>query len=655
MKKYTITKDNYTSEDVNNALSLHSMSVKFENKEDQRIYTILHNNSYVYTKKRIIEICDRYKNKLNLLEKINSKRKLEKIEINHKITFLIRCIKWGKKLKEKNSKYIHQFYKEFIRILAQIFQSYKLNKMLWISRDNKTYVKKDICRYFEYIFKNDLLCLIFDILEDLGYIDGIGFESGTKHRKGRSSRYMPSGICNIFDKMNGKCEFIIDKIQEVVILKKDIVKWKKIKFKKGGYIYVKDTIKKLKKYKDNDFTNNKRGFVEKLNAFYSLKKIEVNSSNILLKKSVIPKIYHLIINKRIRFDKLSIEKIDYETKMINEGYNEKVFDINNNSKSLRLKRSFKDKIDDENKKCKLAINNLINEGYNAKEFDINKNTKALSKKHTLCQKMATEKNLDYQKVYDGHVFIKELKFEILDKSVRSIFNRGSFDYGGRFYGNVITELPKILRKCLFIDGEPVLSGDFKAFHIYLAYHLAGIQCPMTDPYDLPGTNREEMKLASLVAINAPDLDSAVFGTMNKINSSFSKYKADESQITEEDAECLVTTFMYNHNVRIASDYGVTLQNLDSIIMQDALDALMDEGICGLGVHDEVVVPEKHIDRAVEIMIQAYKKQPFTNGFEPIVDVDKKRSRMPRSGRSSGSNDSVIREMKPADDGLNKAA
>ena len=47
MKKYTITKDNYTSEDVNNALSLHSMSVKFENKEDQRIYTILHNNSYV--------------------------------------------------------------------------------------------------------------------------------------------------------------------------------------------------------------------------------------------------------------------------------------------------------------------------------------------------------------------------------------------------------------------------------------------------------------------------------------------------------------------------------------------------------------------------------------------------------------------------------
>lgn len=157
--------------------------------------------------------------------------------------------------------------------------------------------------------------------------------------------------------------------------------------------------------------------------------------------------------------------------------------------------------------------------------------------------------------------------------------------------------------------------------------MAGEKCPMKDPYDLPGTNREEMKLASLVAINATDLDSAVFGTMKKINTSLSKYKDDASQITEEQAECLITTFMYNHKVRIASDYGVTLQNRDSIIMQDALDTLMDEGICGLGVHDEVVVPAKYIDRAVEVMIQSYKKQPFTNGFEPIVDVKRDKFEM----------------------------
>lgn len=620
MKKYMITKENYTSKDVNNALSLHSMSVEFESNEDQRRYYILQNNSGVFIIKKIIEIHEKYKNKLNLLNKINSKRRSEKKEMYARVTFLTRCIEWGKKFKNKDRKYIYSFNCEYATILAQIFQSYKLNKMLWISRNNNTYAKKEICRYFEHIYKTDLLCLTFDVMEELGYIDGIGFDKGTKYSKGRSSRYIPSDFCKIFDKINGKCKFIIDKCKEVVILKNDIVRWKKIKTKKGGYIYVKNTIKKLKNYTDDNFTNDRREFIKKLNAFYALKKIEVKANNILLKHSIIPKIYHLILNKRIRLEKFVFEQID-----------------------------------DENE-CKFAVNNLIDERYNAKEFDINNNSKSFNKKHVLCQKMATEKNLDYQKVYDGHVFIKELKFEILDKSVRSIFNRGSFDYGGRFYGSVVTELPKILRKCLFIDDEPVLSADFKAFHIFLAYHLAGKECAMADPYKIPGTSREEMKLASLVAINAPDLDSAVFGTMNKINSSFSKYKADESQITEEDAECLVTSFMYNHNVRIASDYGVTLQNRDSIIMQDALDTLMDEGICGLGVHDEIIVPAIHINRNVEIMIQAYKKQPFTNGFEPVVTVDKKkRSRIPRLSLSSGSDDSVIGEVKPADDGLNNAA
>lgn len=620
MKKYTITKENYTSEDVYNALSLHSMSVEFESNEDQRRYYFLQNNSGVLIINKIIEIHEKYKNKLNWLNKINSKRRSEKKEMQARVTYITRCIEWGKKFKNKDRKYIYRFNYEYMTILAQLFQSYKLNKMLWISRNNNTYVKKEICRYFEHIYKTDLLCLIFDVMEELGYIDRIGFERGGKYKKGRSSRYMLSGLCQIFDKMNGKCKFIIDKCKEVVILKNDIVMWERIQTKKGGYIYIKNTIKKLKNYTDDDFTNDRREFINKLNAFYALRKIEVKANNILLKHSIIPRIYHLILNKRIRLEKFVFEQID-----------------------------------DENE-CKFAVNNLIDEGYDAKEFDINNNSKSFNKKHVLCQKMATEKNLDYQKVYDGHFFIKELKFEILDKSVRSIFNRGTFDHGGRFYGSVITELPKILRKCLFIDDEPVLSGDFKAFHIYLAYHLAGEKCPMKDPYDLPGTNREEMKLASLVAINAPDLDSAVFGTMNKINTSLSNYKADSKQITEERAECLVTTFMYNHKVRIASDYGVTLQNRDSIIMQDALETLMDEGICGLGVHDEIIVPAKHIDRAVEIMIQAYKKQPFTNGFEPVVTVDKKkRSRISRLGRSSDSDDSMIGEVKPADDVVNKAA
>lgn len=620
MINYKITKHTYTTDDVDNALSLNTASVKFESIIDGQIYENLQRDIGLAIVDRILKIHD--DNIDNLIKLKNDRRLTVDEEEKSKITFLIRCIISGKKFKKNNAKYINQFNEQYKRIFAQIFQSYKLNRMLWVSRSNNTYVKIEICRYFGYIYNTDLLCLIFDIMEELGYIDGIGFEKGNKYKVGKSSRYIPNSICTIFDKITGKCNFVIEKCKEVIILKDDFVKYKRKKIKNGKYIYVKKIKKKLKRYTDSEFTNERRAFIEKLNAFYSLKKVEIKANNILLKYSIIPKIYQLIMNNRIRLDKFVFEKID-----------------------------------DENK-CKLAVNNLINDKDNAKDFDISNSTESLNEKHILCQQMATEKNLDYQKVYDGHVFIKELKFEILDKSVRSIFSRGSFDYGGRFYGSVTTELPKILRKCLFIDDEPVLSGDFKAFHIYLAYHLAGKPCPMADPYDLPGTSRDEMKLASLVAINAPDLDSAVFGTMYKINTSLSEYNADSKQITEKRAECLITTFIENHPLlldKVASDYGVTLQNRDSIIMQDALDTLMGEGICGFSVHDEIIVPAKHIDRAVEIMIQAYKKQPFTNGFEPIVEVDRKWSRMPRMGHSSGSNYSMIGVVKHADDGLNKAA
>lgn len=589
MKKYTLNTDNYSGEDVNNALPLRFMSLYLEKDEDTKTYIILRHNLGIFIKNRIIDLGNTYKNQLN---QINNKENEPKKNKKSENTFLKRCIRWTNNFGKKNKKYTHQFNLHYTHILVQLFQAYKLNKMLWISRDNNSYVKKRTERYFYNTFNNELLCLIFDIMEDLKYIDGIGFEKGTKYVYGRASRYMPSGICRTFNKINGKCSFELIKSDEVVFLKEEKVKYKEIKTKKGGYIYVEDTIKKLKNYIDDDFTNNRRAFIKKLNNLYSFKKIEVKANNIILKNSTLPVLYNLIINKRIILHQLFIEKVN------------------------------------DNNKGSFAIDNMVNEGYKVKEINFVDNNKFLDKKRYLCQKMADKKNLDYQKVYDGHVFIKNLKFEILDKSVRSIFNRGSFNYGGRFYGSVVSELPKILRKCLLIDGEPVLSGDFKAFHIYLAYHLAGEACPMVDPYKLPGTSREEMKLASLVAINAPDLDFAVFGTMNKINSSLSKYKADSKQITEEHAECMITTFIENHPKlldKVASDYGVTLQNRDSIIMQDALDTLMDEGICGLGVHDEIIVPAKRIDRAVEIMIQAYKKQPFTHGFEPIVEVDRKRA------------------------------
>ncbi|MEA1946321.1 MAG: hypothetical protein U9N83_03340, partial [Thermodesulfobacteriota bacterium] len=55
------------------------------------------------------------------------------------------------------------------------------------------------------------------------------------------------------------------------------------------------------------------------------------------------------------------------------------------------------------------------------------------------------------------------------------------------------------------------------------------------------------------------------------------------------------------------DIGITLQNIDSKIMNNILMRLMDKSILGLSVHDSVIVAEQHTDVLREIMVAEYEK------------------------------------------------
>lgn len=615
MSKYTLNVNNYTPEDVGEALSLHSLEVKFEDEQDAFRYEVGVGTIRANVISHIKLMRDKYEDQIEDLNlEYHAKGTIEKRQSF--ITFVKRCVKYGKQfnLKNKTSKYenIKKFSNDFDYVINQLFQAYKLNKMVWVHKDKKIYYTVNYTRYYDHIFECDELCVSLDMLESLKYVDGIGFIKGTKYKTGQASRFIVGEkLSQLFDSITGKVKFITQEYKDVIILKDDITKTERIKTKLGGYIYVEKTIKKLVDYKDNDFTNRRRDFIHKINKFYGTKKIEVSARNVLLKKSFIPILYNWITSDRIYFKGLTIEGTN------NEDYI-------------------------------TYINKLKSEGYNIKMCNGGEVDDKCMYKYILSKKMPILKDLDYYSVNNDYVFVKDIQFEVLDKSIRSVFNRGSFNQGGRFYGSIITEMPKVLRKAILIDGSPVKSGDYKAHHIRLAYHVDGLDCPFDDPYDIADTDREEMKLASLVSINAPDLDSAVFATVKKINKKLSK------NISEDNAECLLMKLVEKHPVlmyRVASDYGVSLQFFDSEIMMDALEALMDLRICGLGVHDEIIVPVKEIDKAVEVMIDAYKNQSFTHGFAPTVTVDKDEIDVPCLGAECD-----FAEYAISDDGeLEKAA
>ena len=69
------------------------------------------------------------------------------------------------------------------------------------------------------------------------------------------------------------------------------------------------------------------------------------------------------------------------------------------------------------------------------------------------------------------------------RTVYRVFNNGSFDQGGRFYGGWWQQIPSGLRKHITIDGQWTIELDYSALHPRLIYAERGIQYE-GDPYDV---------------------------------------------------------------------------------------------------------------------------------------------------------------------------
>ena len=91
---------------------------------------------------------------------------------------------------------------------------------------------------------------------------------------------------------------------------------------------------------------------------------------------------------------------------------------------------------------------------------------------------------------------------------------------GRYYGALWINLPKILRKWIYINGsdEPLASLDFSGMHPRMAYHLNNTNYD-GDIYKIKGYNSEYRKIfknVCLVGMNAPSEQSGICAIQKKI-------------------------------------------------------------------------------------------------------------------------------------------
>ena len=186
------------------------------------------------------------------------------------------------------------------------------------------------------------------------------------------------------------------------------------------------------------------------------------------------------------------------------------------------------------------------------------------------------------------------------RALRRIFN-GGWKRGGRWYGPLWQNLPKRVRAQLLIDGEAVAELDFRTCHPRLLCALAGVDLPFHDAgfdyYDLPGFDRNHVKRAFNVLINAASERAAVMALAQALRA------ADEPPQFGY-ARDLVSAVMTNLPALSRSwrpSIGLHLQYRDAEICARVQRALRRQGIAVLSIHDSFIVAERHADLLRQVM------------------------------------------------------
>lgn len=202
---------------------------------------------------------------------------------------------------------------------------------------------------------------------------------------------------------------------------------------------------------------------------------------------------------------------------------------------------------------------------------------------------------------DGHPLQSNVVISQADKFTSRVFNRGSFEFGGRHYGGWWQRCPSSIRSLIYINDVPTTEVDFSGHHLSLLYAQEGINYwheVGTDPYQLaapsylshlePAAVRKFYKDLSLIAINARDEVTCCAAFREKMPTGSELKRLTNDQLGEA-----LELFREHHPTiasHMASDAGIRLMRIDSDITSFIIDYLTRQEIPVLTIHDSYIVP-----------------------------------------------------------------
>jgi hypothetical protein len=200
--------------------------------------------------------------------------------------------------------------------------------------------------------------------------------------------------------------------------------------------------------------------------------------------------------------------------------------------------------------------------------------------------------------------------------VYRVFNRSTFDNGGRFFGPWWQQCPKPWRREIFIDDAPTIEQDYSSLHIALLYARRGVNYYKEregDAYQIdtpsflstPEQTRQYAKRLLLTAVNAKS-DKATFKAFR------SDCNDDEDKVggrlTDKQLSILLDGLRQKHPRiadDLASDAGIELMNEDSRITEHVIKRFTERRLPVLTIHDSYIVNWSYDDLLQQALKEAF--------------------------------------------------
>lgn len=176
------------------------------------------------------------------------------------------------------------------------------------------------------------------------------------------------------------------------------------------------------------------------------------------------------------------------------------------------------------------------------------------------------------------------------RSLRRIFNNGTWLHGGRLAGAFWLSMPRTERQRIRIDGQRVTEVDYRQLFPRLAYVRAGAPQPEGDIYDVfgDGTGRDGCKKLMNALLfakgplkNWPEDTRQHFPRGMKLRTAVEMLVAKHSPIAH----------LFGKSV------GFQLMRIESDMLIEALAELAIAGVTALPLHDAVLVAQSNADAA----------------------------------------------------------